>query len=334
MVTINDIARKADVSKSTVSKVINDYAGVNEKTKEKVFKIMKENNYWPNGVARTLSTNKSYMIGIFVPTHINHFFFREVINGIEKICGQNGYDLVYFTNNKWREDRDTGIEFSFVEKCKNRNVDGTMLVGFNKGNISRFNKLVESDIPSVFIDVDLVSKNTSYVMSDNIKGAKKAVKYLYDLGHRKLGMLMGANYVKPAHDRFLGFQQTINELGMEYNSDWVFSGKYTEENGYKAMKRILKMKEQPTAILGEDVFAIGAIRAIREEGLEVPVDFSVMGFDNIELSRHYNLTTINQKKFEMGKNASKLLLKIINGENFSPVFIPTNIVERDSCKNI
>lgn len=336
MVTINDIAKEANVAKSTVSKVINNYSGVNEETKKKILKIMKEKNYWPSSAARILSTNKSNVIGAFVPQHLNHFFWREVIDGIGRVFDKEGYDLLYFSNQKWVDGKDTGSSFSYSEKCIHRNVEGAILFGFNKGNTTRFDKLIKSDIPSVFIDVDLTSKMTSYVISDNFNGAKKAVKYLNKLGHEKIALFMGYDYIKPAQDRLSGYKEALQELNIEFRSDWVFTRNYSEKDGYHAMKKIMKMSDKPTAILAEDILAIGAIQALKDEGLNVPHDFSIMGFDDIEISRYITprLTTVSQNKLKMGISAANLLLRIINDQEHVPVVLPTDIIERDSCRSL
>ncbi|MFW6238630.1 MAG: LacI family DNA-binding transcriptional regulator [Halanaerobiales bacterium] len=331
MVTINDIAKKANVSKSTVSKVINNYPGVKDETREKVLKVMQDNNYWPNAVARSLSTSKSYIIGMFVPSHLNNFFFREVIRGVEKVFGKMGYDLLYFTNERWDE---KGVNFSYVEKCQNRNVDGAMLMGFGDVEEAQFTRLVESEIPTLFIDRAMIGNNTSYLISDNKGGAETAVKYLHKHNHRKLGIMTGPQALKPAQDRLAGFRETVNNLDLRCKPEWIFSADYdiAEEKGYEFMKEILNLNESPTAVFGEDMFLIGALKCLRERGLDVPDNFSFVGFDNIELSRHYDLTTISQKKLDMGRSAARLLLAIIEDNEFSPMVMPTELVERSSCR--
>ena len=331
MTTINDIARMADVSKATVSKVINDYPGVNPKTKEKVLEVMRDNNYWPNATARSLSTNRSFTIGIFDPSRLNNFFFREVMEGIESLLGEKGFDILYFTNKNWG---DTWVDFSFAEKSLNRNIDGVLMMGFGEVDFSQFNKLIQSKIPTVFIDLMIEGKKTSYVTSDNISGAKKAIKYLYKMGHRDIGIIRGPSGFKPAEDRFKGFRETLTELDITYHPEWVKADDYSEEAGYKKMKELLQLDEKPTAIFCEDIFAVGAIQVLKENKLEVPDDISFIGFDDIELSRHYGLTTIAQDKIKIGRKAAELLLKIIYKEEFSPVIIPTELVERKSCKKI
>lgn len=335
MATINDIARIAKVSKSTVSRVINNYPDVNEETRKKIIKIMQENNYWPTTVARSLSTNKSYTIGMFVPTNLNHFFFREVIQGIEYTLGELGYDLLYFTHQKrLKYYIDTGIRFNFVEKSIDKNVDGVIMLAFNTTNISRFDYLVKSNIPTVFVDIKLAGKNTTYVTSDNVGGARKAIKYLYTLGHRDIGILLGPPEVFPSLERDRGCKEIFKELGLTLNQDWIFRVEYLHEEGYKTMQKILAMDKRPTAIFAEDMIAVGAIRAIRDSGMSVPEDFSVIGFDNIELSHHYDLTSVNQSQYKMGENVARILMKIIDGEEYKPAILPVEIVKRNSCRPI
>lgn len=331
MITITDIARLANVSKSTVSKVLNNYPGVKEETKKRVLEIMKQNNYWPNSVARSLSTNKSFTIGIFDPSKLNNFFFREVFEGIEEVLGGEGYDILYFTNKQWE---DSWVKFSFKEKCINRGVDGVLMMGFGKVDLSQFDGLLNSNIPTVFIDLDLVGSNTSYVTSNNIEGSQKAIKYLASLGHKKIAMIKGPNGFKLANERFVGYQKTLHELNLEYRQEWVFNGEYNIETGYNAVLKLLEMEKQPTAIFAEDIFSIGAIKALKDNNLDVPKDYSIIGFDDIELGQHYDLTTISQDKIGLGKAGSKLLLNIINKKSFYPVILPTKLIERGTCRKI
>lgn len=335
MATIKDIAKKAEVSVTTVSKVINNYEDISETTKKKVMKIIEENNFRPNANARSLSANKSHSIGIFFKDHQNsglrHPFFRDIIYGLEQEFCDFGYDLVLFSS-KW------GDTYRYLEKCKHRNVDGTILMGMPRTD-EYLDDLIKSNIPSVFVDLDIVGKNATYVISDNVKGAERVVDYFYELGHQNIGMIMGEKRTKPAQDRLLGYQQTLNKYNLAYRSEWIVEGEFSESGGYQSMEKILEMKEKPTAIFCQgDEIAIGAINAIKDNGLEVPGDFSIIGFDDIEISRYINpkLTTIQQNKFGMGKKAAELLLQIINNseKSYSPAIMPVELIERGSCRKI
>lgn len=336
MLTIKDIAQKAGVSVATVSKVLNNYPDVSEKTKDKVRQVVKACNFRPNAVARSLTTNKSYSIGVFFTDHFNtglqHPFFREVIFGMEKTLGQNGYDLLYFADRKW------GENFSYREKCKNRHVDGVILIGVARDD-ANLGELLDSDLPVVFVDIDILGKNSSYVISDNTNGAAMAVRYLHSLGHTEIGMIMGLTSTKTTQDRLIGFQMALQELKLSYNSKWLVNGDYTEEGGYLGMNQLLQNKQLPTAVFCQgDNMAIGAMKAIEEAGYKVPDDFSVIGFDDIEVSRYVKpgLTTIRQDKLEMGRSAAELLLKMINEPygTYLPLILPVEVVERESCRRI
>ncbi len=336
MATIKDIAKQANVSTTTVSRVINNYPDVSDKTRKKIIKIIEENNYRPNAVARSLSTSKSNAIGIFFTDHFNsglhHPFFREVIFGLEKHLGEAGYDIVYFTNRHW------GDSFSYLEKCRDRHVDGVALMGVLRDD-PNLTKLLASDLPAVFVDIDIIGKNSSYVISDNISGAKKAVDYLFELGHKKIALLMGFNTSKTSQERFVGYQQALEELGLPYNSDWIFNGNFSEEGGYKATQEMLQLEDLPTAIFCQsDGMAIGAIRAIEDEGYRVPNDFSIIGYDDIEASRYVkpSLTTVAQNKDMMGRSVAKLLINMIekSQKGNSPIVVPVELIERESCSQI
>ncbi len=335
MTTIKDIARKANVSPTTVSKVINNYSDISPETRKKVLKIIDENNYRPNANARSLSLNKSYSIGIFFQDHQNsglrHPFFRDIIYGLEKKFCDLGYDLILFSS-KW------GDKFKYVEKCKHRRVDGTVLMGMPRTD-NDLNELIKARIPSVFIDLNISGKNATYVMSRNIEGAEKAIDYLYSLGHRKIAMITGEKMTKPAQDRLQGYRKALKKYNIPCKEKWIVEGEFSENGGFKSMKKIIKQPELPTAIFCQgDTIAIGAIKAIHKSKYNVPEDFSIIGFDDIEISRYIEpqLTTVHQNKFEMGKKAAEQLINIINNsaEIYPPILLPTRLIKRKSCAPI
>ena len=335
MTTIKDIAKMANVSVTTVSKVINNYSDISPETKRKVLKIIENNNYRPNANARSLSMNKTYSIGIFFKDHQNsglsHPFFRNVIYGMEKQFSEYGYDMILFTS-KW-DDR-----FKYVEKCEHRNVDGAILMGMPK-SADDLDSLLKSNIPSVFVDLDVVGKNSTYVMSDNIQGAKDAVNYLVNIGHQKIGMITGEKMTKPAQDRLKGYKAAMNDNNLNYNNNWIIEGEFSEDGGYKSMKKLLSLDNKPTAIFCQgDNIAFGAIKAINESNYKVPDDFSIIGFDDIEISSYIEpkLTTIRQDKYKMGKTSAELLINMINKPDniYKEIILPTELIVRDSCKKL
>ena len=336
MANINDIAREANVSISTVSKVINDYPDVSEATKKKVFKIMKKHNYIPNSVARSLSTNRSQLLGIFFNYNqqpgIHNMFFQEIIYGLERVLGKRGYDYVYFSEQRWQEE----FQSNYLGKCRDRMVDGVVMLGVEKND--SFFELIESELPVVLIDQPLKKKNTSYISSDQKSGAREAVKYLYEMGHRKIGMVTGPVDFPPVRDRISGFENAAAELNLTIKEKWMVEAiSFREQRGKEAAGQILKLEELPEALFfHSDVMAIGALKKFREVGLKVPEDISIIGFDDIEMCNYISprLTTVSQNTYKIGEKAAELLLDIILNpeEEHEPVTLPTELIVRDSVK--
>ncbi|MEJ6951113.1 LacI family DNA-binding transcriptional regulator [Natronospora cellulosivora (SeqCode)] len=332
MATIKDIAKIAGVSITTVSKVINNYPDIGDETRKKVLDIMKEANYKPNAIARSLSTNKSNSIGVFVHYNqsrgLHHVFFHEILFALETKLGKKGYDFIYFSDLKWKR------TCNYLAKCKNRHVDGAIVMGVSVDD--SLDELLETDIPVVFLDLDITGKNATYISSNNIGGARIATRYLYQLGHRDIAMITGIMHTCPAEDRYLGFEKEMNDLNLDINEKWILNTFFNEEGGYKSMEKILDMNDKPTAIFCQsDMIAIGAIKAIQNAGYSVPEDFSIIGFDGLEIGSYMTpaLTTIKQDTYTMGDKAADLLLTMINKpeKKVSHVKLPVELIERESC---
>lgn len=276
------------------------------------------------------------LVGVYFTDHLNlgleHEFFRKVIYGIERKMGIDGYDILYFTNNRWEN------KIDLKKHCEERGVDGIILIGIAKNNPNLMD-LINSDLPTVFVDVDIVGKNATNVTSDNVNGAREAINYLYSLGHRDIGMIMGYLTTRPTQERLIGYQTALNEHNLSYRAKWVVNGNFSKEGGCQAMKELLKGDEKPTAVFCQsDKMAIGAIEAINETGFSVPEDISIIGFDNIDIAEYYNppITTIAQDHHKLGNTAAVLLEKIMNykGDFFNPEIIPTKLIIRKSCQKI
>jgi len=335
MLTIKDIARKAGVSVATVSKVMNGYDDIGEVTKAKVLKIIEENNYRPNANAQSLRTNKSFLVGLFFKDHqdsgVKHPFFRGIISGLEEKLLENNYDMILFSAN-WED------QFSYLEKCEFRNVDGAILMGMPRDD-PKLPELLNAKIPSVFIDLDMSAERASYIISDNEEGARKAVRHLAELGHQKIATIEGEEITVPTQKRLAGYKAEMEAQNLEIRDEWVIQGRFSVDGGYQAMKEILRLKDKPTAIFCQgDEIAVGAMQAIKEAGLKVPDDFSIVGFDDIEISQYLNpaLTTIRQKKEEMGIEAAKMVIELINNqkEKIEPEIIDTELIVRNSTKKL
>ncbi|CCU81007.1 regulatory protein, LacI:Periplasmic binding protein/LacI transcriptional regulator [Halanaerobium saccharolyticum subsp. saccharolyticum DSM 6643] len=335
MLTIKDIAKKAEVSVATVSKVMNGYDDIGEITKAKVLKIIKENNYRPNANAQSLRTNKSFLVGLFFKDHqdsgVKHPFFRGIISGLEERLLENNYDMILFSAN-WED------QFSYLEKCQFRNVDGAILMGVPKDD-PKLPELLNAKIPSVFIDLDISDDKASYIISDNEKGAREAVRHLAELGHKKIAVIEGEEITIPTQKRLAGYKAEMKAQNLEIKDEWIIQGRFSVDGGVKAMEKILKLEDRPTAIfcMGDEI-AVGAMQTIKEAGLNVPDDFSIVGFDDIEISQYLNpaLTTIRQQKDEMGIEAANMVLEMINNpeKKVEAEIIDTEFVLRNSTKKL
>ncbi|MFB5193255.1 LacI family DNA-binding transcriptional regulator [Alicyclobacillus fastidiosus] len=337
MTTIYDIAKRAGVSATTVSKVLNGYPDVSLKTREKVQRITAELGYQPSAVARSLVTRRSMTVGVFFQDHVNsgfrHPFLHDVIASFKDVVGAAGYDLLFFS-----DVRDQHAAQGFAARAKHRDVDGLFLLGVPRTDPG-LAALSRSQIPVVSVDLDLFGSRASYLSSDNVGGARKAVQHLVERGHRRIAFIGDRFGTKPGHDRMLGYQQSLQEWSLQYRSEWVLEGDFTEPSGYLAMKQLLGLDELPTAVFcASDMMAIGAMKAISEVGWCVGEEISLVGFDDIDLSRYVTprLTTIRQNTEQMGEMAAKELLELMNTANKPPgvITVETDLIVRDSVRDL
>jgi Transcriptional regulators len=337
MSTIYEIAKLAGVSPTTVSKVINNYPDVSDKTRAKIKKILDEENFLPNSQAQFLSTKRTWTLGIVyfedLGVGLNHPFFSGVIEAFKRQADKHGYSLLFGSKND-RLKNDT-----FLEYFKYRCVDGIAIICTDPNDKETL-ELIKSDFPIVVID--MINKNTSTVSSDSIEGCNLAVKYLYDLGHRKIAHITGSNSSDnwQSSIRKKGYEKAMKKFNLEIPEGYIVNGvNFDVTGGYKAMKELLKLKDRPTAVFAAcDNIAFGAIDAMKEEGINIPEDISIIGYDDIEIARYITprLTTIRQNREEIGKTAVDLLVKQINEKEKLKInkIIPVELVVRDSCKKL
>lgn len=334
MPNIYDIAKRAGVSVTTVSKALNNYSDISEKTRKKIHQISEEMGYRANSVARSLSMKRSWTIGVFFNDFMNsgfkHPFFMDIMESFKKVVGENGYDILFIANHHIG-----GKRVSYVNQCYNRNADGLFTLSLHNDD-PFLTELTQSNIPCISFDLDIIGKRLGYITSENIQGQMEAVEYLYQLGHRKIANIAAPFRTLTGHHRYLGYKQAIEKLGITYRSDYVVIGDYYIESGYVKMKELLRLPEPPTAVVtAADLIAIGAMKAVQEEGLSIPDDISIIGFDDIDLCQHVSpgLTTVRQDKQLLGKQAAEALLRLIEEPDTIPpvMTIPTDLVIRGSC---
>ena len=335
MPTIYDIAKKSGFSITTVSKVINNYPDVSQKTRKKILQTIEELDYHPSSNARSLMTKKYWTIGVVYIEELNHGiqhpFFSAVIESFRSEMEDAGYDLLLIS--KKIEQRKTG----YIERFKQRGVDGVIVVSPIKLT-KDVQEIVDHDIPSVFID--LYHSKVSTVNSDNVDGSMQVVKYLHSLGHRKIAHIAGGDQTFAGRAREQGFIQGMKEQGLEVREDYLINGGlFDVSGGFEAMQQLLALRDRPTAVYAAgDMMAIGAMRAIQEAGLQIPDDISIVGFDDIELAKYVtpSLTTIKQDAQTIGQQAADLLLKQIDHKKKIPlgVMVPVSLIERGSVSNL
>jgi LacI family transcriptional regulator len=333
--TIRELARLSGVSVGTVSRALNGYTDVRPETRERIVRLARELDYTPAAAARTLVTQRSHVIGVFLETgkghpDLQHPFFHEVLVGLKGCIGAKGYDLLLFASE--RPGNGYG-DHSYLKRCRHHNVDGAALMGVDAGN-EELRRLLRSEVPCVGVDVELDGTCTGYVMSDNELGARQAVRHLHDLGHRRIATITGLLDKKPGMDRLRGYREEVQRLGLGYRDEYVAYGDFYFEEGYRASERLLALDEPPTGIFAaSDMMALGAIRAAAEAGLSVPDELSVVGFDDIQLAQHVHppLTTLAQDKTGLGVEAARALLRQIEGaDSAEPVILPVELIVRGS----
>ena len=333
---IHELARLSGVSVGTVSRALNGYADVSQTTRERIMRIAEELDYTPAAAARTLVTQRSHVVGVFLETgeghpDVQHPFFHEVLGGLKHFAGGAGYDLLLFASERPGHGYGT---HSYLKRVRHHNVDGAVLFGMDADD-PEVRRLVRSDVPTVGVDLEVAGPNTSLVISDNEAGSAAAVRHLHELGHRRIAHITGLLDKRPGAERMRGYRRELQRLGVAPRDEYVAYGDFYVDSGSAAMQTLLALDEPPTAIVAAaDTMALGAIRAAREAGLEVPRDLSVVGFDDIQLAEylHPPLTTLRQQKAALGVEAGRALLRLIDGEDDVPAAytLPVELIVRAS----
>jgi LacI family transcriptional regulator len=323
-VTIVDVAREAGVSYSTVSRVVNNYEHVKPETREKVLNAMMRLGYVVNQQARSLRGGRSQVIGLLVP-EVGNSYIGAIIRGTDA-------DLMLYTTHRQKTKEST-----YVATITRGLADGLLLL--LPTNVEAYMaSLQRQQFAHVLIDYQHVDNDlTSTLQSTNWQGAFEATNYLINLGHRRIGYIVGLKEMQCSLDRLAGYRAALEAHGIDYVPELVYMGDFFRTQGYEAARQFLALPHPPTAIFAaNDTSAFGAIEAVRGEGLRVPDDISVIGFDNIPEAAqvHPGLTTVRQPLEEMGRLAVQILLNRLDDPDLpgERVELPTELVIRESCK--
>lgn len=329
--TIKEIAKLAGLSTSAVSKIINNYDDINEDTKRKVWKIIEEHNYRPSYSAKSLASSSTNVIGVIyagkVNVGFNHPFFVDVLDAFKKKIGSMGYDLMFFSNEQFHQQKE-----DYLERCLHYGVDGCVIISGEEVEPS-IADIDASMIPSVGIDLQMDGPKSSYIATDNREISALALKHFHEQGYHKVAFFGGPETSFISRERLQGFDLEIQQLPLRSKEDWRLIGDFFEESGYALMNQLLKMKDQPDAVFASsDLMALGAIRAIKESGRNLS-DFAIIGVDDVAASSlvQPSLTTIRQQKKEIGTLAAAMLHSLITGSpRPEPLLLAPELIIRES----
>ena len=330
MATMKDIARLAQVSTSTVSHVINGSRFVSDEIREKVMRIVVELNYTPSYIARSLKVKATKTIGLLV-TATNNPFFSEVMAGVEQYCQKNQYNLIIATTGG-----DAKRLQQNLQTLIHKQVDGVLLMCGD----SRFQADMELEVslPLVVMDWWFTELNADKILENSEYGGYLATKSMVDAGHQKIGIITGNLRKSVAKNRLQGYKKALSEANIVLNPDWIVESHFDFKGGIVGAQKLLSLSDRPTAIFCcSDTIAIGAYQAIQNQGLRIPQDISIMGYDDIELARYLfpSLSTISQPKAELGKLAVETLLQRIQepNENYRTLVLEPTCILRESISS-
>ena len=329
--TIRQIAKLAGVSRSTVSRVINDYPNVSPETREQVRKVVTETGFHPDPIARSLSSRRAGIIGLVIPLAIQSLFedpfFPRLMQGISKGCNSHDYTLSLFLLHTLEEEARLYPRIS-----RSQLLDG-VIVTATQGGDPLILQLLANQIPFV-VHGRHEDPRVSFVEVDNVTGAYTATTHLIRLGRRRIALITGPSGSLAAEDRKRGYLNALQERRVRVDESLIIRGDFTETSGYEEMKRLLP--HEPDAVfVASDSMALGALRALREAGKRVPDEVAVVGFDDIPQAATANpsLTTVRQPIQQTGVLAVEMLIDILENGGDPPrrIILPTELVIRSSC---
>lgn len=332
--TLEEVAQLAGVSRSTVSRVVNDHPNVRTATKERVWEAIRESGYRPNVVARSLVTNRTQIIGVIIPEVVTKVFtepfFSLLLRGATEACNASHYHLLLslFIDPDGQESDCERVLYSGY-------LDG-VLVASSLQNDPLIPTILRSRVPLVSIG-RYSDRQAHYVDSDNVGGARVAVEHLIRLGHRRIATITGRLGMGAGQDRLKGYRQALLAYGLPVEDELIAEGDCSEHSGMAAMQHLLSAS--PTAVFAaSDLMAIGALKVLRAAGLQVPQDVALVGFDDIPVASVIDpaLTTVRQPIERMGSVAAELLLDLLKAPSNSRggvhrIILPTELVIRASC---
>jgi DNA-binding LacI/PurR family transcriptional regulator len=326
-VSIKDIARRAGVSHSTVSRALANSPLVNRDTKQRIQALAREMGYTPSAVARAMSTGRTRTLGLVVTT-IADPFVAEVVRGIEETALDLDYNVILCSSNG-----DPERELAAVRALRAKWVDALIVTSSWVGGF--YDQLTELHAPLVLINNQQPGEYTYSVRSDDLRGGALAGEYLAGLGHTRIAYVAGPERAMASQLRLRGCQEALQARGIAIPKDWIVAGTGQPEAGERAVQALLRASPRPTALFCyNDATAMGGLRAAKEAGLRVPGDLSILGYDDIAAAPYLDppLTTVAQKKYALGQQATEMALALIQGrQDVQDALLQPQLVIRSSC---
>lgn len=327
--TIQDVAKAAGVSASTVSRAINGKADVAKETQDRIHSIIEELNFTTNLAARSMRSRKKNLIGLVMPD-IAYPFAVEVMKGVNRAIAESEFDLLVYTTGNVRKSGRAFAERKYVSLLTKSVSDGVIIVAPVVGDFN-------TDDHILFIDPVMQYPSHPSIHATNYHGALEATEYLIGLGHKRIGYIGGRVELESSNRRLLGYRDALIAAGIPIDENLITSGDFTTETGISCSRKLLSLSDRPTAIFASnDQMAMGVFQLAEEMGLRIPEDLSLVGFDNIPESKYLGLTTVDQFVSELGYIGTQMLIKMIKGipleqETYR---MQTKLVVRNSCQAV
>lgn len=330
-VSIRDVAKEVGVSITTVSRALNGYSDVSQKTKEKIFEAVERLDYAPDANARSMGGKAEINIALLtseLKARDENGFVYSFINGLYQQCTARGCEFMLLVTDAVKQEK-----LSFLQMCKKKNLSGIVVTGLRTDD-PYYKEVMESSIPCALIDMKVTGKQKCGITIDNVQASREAVEYLIQLGHQNIGMLNGQKMSDVSGERYGGYVEALLGAKIPLRLDYMRYGDFVEETAYEQTKALLKKHPEITALFcASDVMAIGAVRALEEMGRKVPQDLSVVGFDDIPIAKYVykGITTVRQFPIEMGRAGGEAVWKMLNGEAVEQeIFLPYELVIRET----
>ncbi len=332
MPTIVEVAERAKVSIATVSNVIRGTKRVSPALQERVKKAIRDLDYYPNELARSLKVKQTRMLAMVLPD-ITNPFFPEIIRGAEDCAFERGYFLM--TANT---DEQIGRERRIISALRSYRVDGVLLASAPGKDTSHIQSTIQAGIAIVCLDRSVSGISTDAVLLDNVRGAQECVRHLIQVGHRRIAIVAGPKKLQTGRERLRGYEDALREADIQVDPALIFEGDFREESGYRLSKEFLRRRQKPSAIfVCNGVMTLGVLKAMEEIGVACPEDIALATFDDLTLdhSFHPHLTAVVQPSYEIGARAATILMNRIEGKlgkEPSVVRIAPTLVIRESTR--